>query len=396
MKFRPSATLRHNPHGSPAKEDPGLTGRSLDEFRIELIERAIVTDLSLRAWGVTSARPAVVVAIPATDEEETLAAALARLGEAFRFTRRAGGLVVFANNCTDLTGEIVIRAAPDFPAPVILLAGRLTSAHAHAGWARRIALDAAANLCGPHGALLTTDADTEVAPDWVETFCAALDADFDLVCGRIGMVERSDVLAHAPAVRLARVENGYAALQDRVRHCCDQIIGRQPVGGAQPHYIESAASIGITHALYRQIGGLPAVPSSEDCALVRTAELAGARILYSSRFSVKTSNRLVGRARRGLAESLSRRLSDANPVAHQSLRPVEGIARMWANALAVAGVPHVLPVAIRHALLEDEWVRSMTEPRMIAADLEREIAGLAAFVDEEVEPVFAAWRRRYA
>jgi hypothetical protein len=38
----------------------------------------------------------------------------------------------------------------------------------------------------------------------------------------------------------------------------------------------------------------------------------------------------------------------------------------------------------------------MTEPRMIAADLEREIAGLAAFVDEEVEPVFAAWRRRYA
>jgi hypothetical protein len=395
MKFPPLSALRHDPHDSAAERNPGSAVRSLDKFQIELIERGVVTELSVRAWDVTAARPAVVVAMPATDEEEMIAAALARLAEAFRFTRRAGGLVVFANNCTDLTGEIVARAGPNFPARVILLEGRLASAHAHAGWARRIALDAAADLCEPHGALLTTDADTEVAPDWVETFCAALHADFDLVCGRIGMVERSDVVAHAPAVRLARVENGYAALQDRVRHCCDQIIGRQPIGGTRPHYFEAAASIGMTRALYRQIGGLPAVPSSEDRALVRAAELAGARILYNSRFSVKTSNRLVGRARGGLAESLSRRLSDADPVAHQSLRPVEGIARMWANALAVTGVPHALPAAIRHALLEDEWVRSMTEPRMVAAELEREIAGLAALIDEEVAPVFAAWRRRY-
>jgi hypothetical protein len=38
----------------------------------------------------------------------------------------------------------------------------------------------------------------------------------------------------------------------------------------------------------------------------------------------------------------------------------------------------------------------MTEPRMLAADLEREIGGLAAFLRDEVEPAFAAWREAFA
>ena len=84
----------------------GWSGSSLDEFHIELIERGILTELSMRAWGVNAVRPTVVVAVPATNEEATVGPALARLGEAFRFTRRAGGLVVFANNCTDLTAEL--------------------------------------------------------------------------------------------------------------------------------------------------------------------------------------------------------------------------------------------------------------------------------------------------
>jgi hypothetical protein len=366
----------------------------MDGLHRQLADAGIVTEFSARMWG--DGKPSVVVAIPATGEKEALGETLSHIAAAFRHCRRACGLVVFANNCADLTGEIVARKAPELPGRVVLLEGSLESGHAHAGWARRTTLDAAAHLCAPDGTILTTDADTRVAPDWVETLCATLDGDFDLVCGQFSMAAQPSILARAPAMRLALIETAYATLQDRVRHCCDQLIGRQPIGGRRPHYVEAGASIGITRTLYRRLGGLPPVPSSEDRALVRAAELSGARILYSSRSGVTTSNRLVGRARGGLAETLRRWLDDPDPLADQRLRPVDGIAGMWANALAVATARPDGPAAIRHAVLEDEWRRSITEPRMPAVDLESAIASLAAFLQEEVEPVFASWRGAYA
>jgi hypothetical protein len=365
----------------------------LERFCAGYIEAGIATALSARDWA-GGASPQVVVAIPAANEEEGLADTLAHLGAAFRCTRRRCALVVFANNCEDPTAALVARATPGLGADVVLLEGSLSDGRAHAGWARRITLDAAALVCAGDGAILTTDADTRVAPDWIEALAEALDDGCDLVCGRIEAEEHPDLLARACALRLIRAEGAYTALQDRVRHYCDQLIGRQPAGGARPHYVEAGASIGMTRTLYRRIGGLPAVPSSEDRALVRAAELAGARILYSTTACVSTSNRLVGRAEGGLAQTLDRRLNDPDPAADQRLRPLPGISGMWASALALARAPH--SAAIRHALAENEWLRSMTEPRMMAADLEREIGGLAAFLRDEVEPAFAAWREAFA
>lgn len=365
----------------------------LERFCARYSEAGIATGLTARDWA-GGVPPQVVVAIPATNEEEALADTLAHLGVAFRCTRRRCALVVFANNCEDLTAALVARAAPELGADVMLLEGSLSGSRAHAGWARRIALDAAALVCTVGGAILTTDADTRVAPDWIEALAAALDDGCELVCGRIEAEEHPDLLARASALRLMRAEGAYTALQDRVRHYCDQLIGRQPAGGARPHYVEAGASIGMTRTLYRRIGGLPAVPSSEDRALVRAAELAGARILYSARAWVSTSNRLVGRAEGGLATTLCHRLNDPDPAADQRLRPLAGISGMWASAMALARAPH--STAIRHALADNEWLRSMTEPRMLAADLEREIGGLAAFLRDEVEPAFAAWREAFA
>lgn len=386
-----------------APSDPGIAAHSDPETvhdRIEalcarLVAAAIATDLSVRSWQ-GPATPAVVVALPATDENEALGATLAHLRTAFHHTRRACGLVVFANNCSDLSAELVAEHAPHLPATVILLEGLLCRPHAHAGWARRIALDAAAAVCSAEGGVLTTDADTNVPYDWVETMAAALEGRFDLVCGTITAQDQPDLLVRPQAIRLIRAESAYAALQDRIRHYCDQLIGRQPFGGERPHYVEAGASIGVTPRLYRRIGGLPPVPSSEDRALVRAAELVGARILYTPRACVETSNRLLGRASGGLAETLRRRLCDPDPVADQRLRPVAGIARMWSNAMAASGTRHSMAPAIRPARLENEWLRSMTERRMVAADLEREIKALTSFLYGEIEPAFAAWQEAQA
>jgi hypothetical protein len=77
-----------------------------------------------------------------------------------------------------------------------------------------------------------------------------------------------------------------------------------------------------------------------------------------------------------------------------------GIAGTWSNALAAASSrPRSTRrpwAAIRHAVLENEWHRSMIERRLTASDLERMIPRLAAFVTDEIEPAFAAWRERYA
>jgi hypothetical protein len=208
------------------------------------------------------------------------------------------------------------------------------------------------------------------------------------------------IVSRAQAMRLVRAESAYAALQDRVRHCCDQLIGRQPLDGARPHYVEAGANIGISRALFRRLGGLQPARSSEDRALVRAAELAGARILYASGAEVQTSNRLVGRACGGLATTLRRLLHDAEPLADQRFRPMTGIASMWSSALAAASSrPRGARrpwAAIRHAVLENEWHRSMSAQRLTASDLERAIPRLTAFVTDEIEPAFAAWRERYA
>lgn len=384
----------------PSRSVAGLARASLradlerfDRYRGALIASGIVSTLSIRWWG--TGKPDVIVAIPACDEEAVLGATLVQLGEALRHTGRACGVVVFANNCGDLTGEVVAHVAPTLPARVALLEGRLTPPHANAGWARRIALDVADDLCDPGGAILTTDCDTHVATDWAETLCAALDGGIELVCGDLSMHQVPGIVRRAPAMRLVRAEGAYALLQDRVRHCCDQLIGRQPVDGARPHYVEAGANIGITRSLYRRLGGLPPVRSSEDRALVRAAELVGARILYAPGVAVQTSNRLVGRACGGLAATLRRLLHDSEPLADQRFRPMTGIASMWSNALAVASTRRPW-TAIHHAMLENEWHRSISERRLSASDLERAIPRLSAFVIDEVEPAFAAWRERYA
>lgn len=382
----------------------------------QYLQQGVARDMRVRFWGLSSPSPHLAIAIPACNEESEIGFTLSHIAASLAASGKRCAIVVFANNCVDRTSEAVQAAAGSCGVDLLLIQGTLAPPFAHAGWARRIAMDAACSLVNPCGSVLTTDADTRVPLNWVEHLSAMLGQRHDLVCGSLGFNVPQEVWNSPAARRLIHVERTYSALQDHVRHRCDQLVGRQPLHGTRPHYTEAGAGIGITSAFYRRIGRLPPVRWSEDRALIRRAELFGARIGYPE-ISADTSSRFTGRAQGGLADTLVRWITSSNPVADQRIRTVANIGTMWRNALAVAspalrqcdvqfqmnaGSDPAEPFAasrelsgIRYAMMENEWVRSLTRQRLVAQDLEAGVGQLTEFIANQVEPVFSTWRAHW-
>ncbi len=127
----------------------------------------------------------LVVAVPAKNEAEKLAACLDALAIQIDRDGRlwrpgAFGVVVFANGCTDETAAVARAAAQGAPYVLRVVEAQLPQAHAHAGGARRAAMDLAeawlAETNAHDGVILTTDADSRVAADWLSANLAAFAA----------------------------------------------------------------------------------------------------------------------------------------------------------------------------------------------------------------------------
>jgi hypothetical protein len=156
----------------PPRRDQ-IAAKILADCPSDLLKTAETSDRgsSPRILGAMMDAPArwrhIAVALPARSEERQLPACLAALDEA---AARYGGpvtIVVIANNCTDgtvaLLEDTVLRHARLSWHAVSLLPEA-----SHAGWARRLAFDAAAAVLDhPNDVLASTDADTCVAPDWL-------------------------------------------------------------------------------------------------------------------------------------------------------------------------------------------------------------------------------------
>ncbi len=384
-----SAMNAHGPVGRPALAA---------ELGAGYLAAGLLRSFKVQCFGKASLAAEVVIAVPAKNEAAVVRALLESLGRAMTTSSKRCTIVIFANDCADDTAAIIAGLAPALAGFVVLIEGMLSPPHAHVGLARRLAMDVAAGLGAPDCAILTTDADTVVGPDWIDELTLPLARGFDLVCGSFEIEDPSPEVAGLQRHPFWRMEARYAALQNRVQHACDQVICRQPVGGACPHYIEAGANLGLDARLYRRIGGLPPVTSSEDRALVRAAEWVDARICYCDRAPVRTSGRLDGRAAGGLAATLSRRLVDAAPTVDQRLRPAAGLKDRWSNALCAVAAPasagaggRGLSAAARHARMENEWQRSLAEPPLQARLLGRELPRLDRLLRLEIEPVLSHW-----
>ncbi len=248
----------------------------------------------------------VAVAVPALNERENIVSCVSGL------LAQAGNLpidVVFtihilANNCSDGTAAILRERF-----------GRIGQLHVHeitlpasqsnAGWARRIALELAANdLQAPDDLILSTDADTIVAPDWAGRSLRYFAAGYDAVAG----IARIPIRAHtnltaAQNARLIQITK-YQTLVAYLRRDFSAHDDPWP-----SHNYEGGASIALTKRMYDMIGGCPPLPCGEDRALFEAVRSAGGRIRHARDVRVSTSGRQIGRAKGGTADTL--RLSPA-------------------------------------------------------------------------------------
>ncbi|TGN59751.1 glycosyltransferase, partial [Paracoccus liaowanqingii] len=271
----------------------------------------------------------VTVAIPVRNEADRIPALLASLAEAARLAPLPVGVVILANNCTDAS----VSVARAFAHPALEVSVRTVTfqtPEASAGRARRVAMDLAAR---PGALLMTTDADALPQPRWIAVALEAVRCGADLVCGAISC-EVPHVLATPSGARITRAEEAYADLQHQIRHCIDQMAGRQPLGAPRPHYMESGASMAIRADRYLAVGGLPRMDHSEDRAMVHRAEADGLSVRYVSEMQARVSARLQGRADGGMAACLRHRMQDHDPLADQAMLPPGLLGRLWAEALA--------------------------------------------------------------
>ena len=247
--------------------------------------------------------PFSVVAIPVYNEAARIAACLDALAAQVGLEPHSFGVLLFLNNCTDATAELV----KDYSGmPWTMRVIEQTDPAASAGWARRIAMNAAADWLGEsgsNGVLLTTDADSRVGVEWVARNLAALADGADAVAGRISL--DPDEAARLPARLHARgrLEAQYERLLTEIGARLDP----EPGNPWPCHWSKSGATLAVRLSAYRQVGGMPDMPAGEDRAFVDAIRANDLVVRHDPGIEVVTSGRLDGRARGGVADTIKLR-----------------------------------------------------------------------------------------
>ena len=252
----------------------------------------------------TSARPTAVVAIPIRNERDRIVSCLASLAAQVGLAPGSFGIVLFANNCTDETCDLV-RSFASMPWPLRLI--EKTDPAASAGWARRIAMEAAADWieAGGHadGVLLTTDADSRVGPDWVARNLARLAEGADAVAGRISLEPHEAALLPPRLHARGRLEAEYEAILTEI----GALLDPEPGNPWPCHWSKSGATLAARLSAYRAIGGMPDQPAGEDHAFVDALRARDLVVRQDPAIEVVTSGRLDGRASGGVADTIKLR-----------------------------------------------------------------------------------------
>ena len=232
------------------------------------------------------------VVVPARDEETLIEACLGALARQRGVAHEEYEVLVVLDHCTDETearARSLAERHPNLRLHILDGPGR------GSGPARWVGMEAAcARLLGlgrPGGLVCSTDADTVAAPDWL---AAQLDAASRGAVAIGGRIELSDNGSLPENIVRWHTERG------RLR----QKELRSAPGKAE-HWQFSGASLALTAAVYREVGGLEPRSSLEDEHLEQVLRQRDIPIERLLSVRVTTSARLVGRANRGLAHDLA-------------------------------------------------------------------------------------------
>lgn len=322
----------------------------------------------------------IAVGIPACNEAAYIERWLDALGR--QIGRPVDDIVVLVNNTTDATAALARSVKMHTATRVHVMECVLPPDQAHAGWARRLAMEAAANVIIGEGVVLTTDADGVVDPDWLHFNLMALEAGADAVAGWVDL-DPADwaqipLTLHEDDAR----ETEYDALCDEIHAWLDP----DPHDPLPRHTQHSGASIGVTIAAYRAAGGVPPVAHGEDRALLRALRRIDARIRHSPDCHVTVSGRMEGRARGGMADTIRRRMVSRDATIDDRLEPADGCVRR-------AMTRHRLRVCLAVPELVESLARDLElNAGQLADDLVRLPFGQVWDAIESVHPMLRARR----
>ncbi|WP_082587265.1 glycosyltransferase [Nocardioides sp. Soil774] len=226
-----------------------------------------------------SAPAAVVVVVPARDEEQLVGACLDAVAHAARALRAAHPevrthVVVVLDVCGDDTAAVVDRR------PGVQV---VTSTAGNVGEARALGVEAASAWASAAGGgrvwIASTDADSEVPAHWLLAQWRLAAQGHHLVVGTV-TPRSSDLPPHVLAAWHARHSS------------------------ADGHEHVHGANLGFSLEAYCSVGGFAPLPAHEDVELVESMRRAGLSHVATGAIDVTTSGRRVGRTPVGFAAYL--------------------------------------------------------------------------------------------
>jgi glucosyl-3-phosphoglycerate synthase len=237
----------------------------------------------------------ICVVVPARNEEGLVGACLRALAEQEGVSYEEYEILLVLDGCTDGTEARARDLAASYPALRLYL---LDGPGKGSGHARLVGMEIACDrlhaVGRPHALISSTDADTVVAPDWISAQLAAAELGARAIGGRIELADDGSVPKALLEWHLARGDS---------RH--RRLLSEGATSGRTEHWQFSGASMALTAAVYREVGGLEPRDALEDERLERVLRSHGVPIERLLSVRVVTSARLVGRAGQGLAYDLS-------------------------------------------------------------------------------------------
>ena len=263
----------------------------------------------------------VAVAIPARSESQRIVECLTALSRQPRAGLRVG-VFVLCNNCEDDTARRIgafVHAGVDIRVREVAFSQN----EAHAGMARRTAMQWARTMLDPSGAqiLCSTDADSRVAADWLPSLMAAFGRGVDAVAGAVlfDPVELADL--RVPPLR--QLEDRYAVLQAQVEHRADPRDHDH-----WPNHIWAwGANLSVRSAAFDRAGGIPMAPLAEDRAFMAQLHRVDAKVRHAPEVQVLTSARVRGRAPGGLADLVAAHTRGEDLPCDAALEPIGDASR---------------------------------------------------------------------
>ena len=300
------------------------------------------------------------IVIPARNELSRIARCLQAL--AIQNTRHAA-IVVVANGCQDNTAA-VSRTMGNALGLTLDVLDCTFAAGSGVGSARRIGFAHALAAWPGATALLTTDADCEVGPDWIGRNLFHL-VTADGVCGLVEPMKSELSVLDDMDISSAEMEGHYETLvQSFYRKMRPGLCGLEgDHGGA------AGASLALRADAYRAIGGFDDMPTGEDRDLVRRLKTSGFGVRHAGDVRVAASCRLDGRATGGMSDALRARVQHTDYLIDEALPPANMLIDAAMRGDLGPWPPHVAP-----------------HHRLRARDLAPHIARLEAALSALVSP----------